>query len=298
MSTVARVGVVQWSMENVSTEQAWRQKLDFYIETLADYQCDFILFPEFFGIPLLAQHDQHEPVAAIHALAARTPRLIEHVAAQARRLKTTIIPGSFPLVQEGALVNMAYFCRPDGSVDVQPKIHPTPNERTKWQMQGGNALNVFDTPFGRVAILICYDIEFPELGRVLAEKHVDILFVPSWTDTRHGYYRVRLCAQARAIENECYVVLSGSTGHLTGVVNADIQYTQSAVFTPSDRVFPHDCLLAQADANIPSVIMAELDVAKLGWLRKAGAVRNGQDRRTDLYSVEWRGEDGRGQAVK
>lgn len=290
MSTIARVGVVQWSMENVASEKLWRERVDFYLETLADYQCNFILFPEFFGIPLLAQHDQRDAGRAIHALAARTPALVAHMAMQAKRFNVNVIPGSFPVVQDGILLNMAYFCQADGRIAQQPKIHPTPNERAKWQMQGGNTLKVFDTAFGRVAILICYDIEFPELGRVLAAQRVDILFVPSWTDTRHGYYRVRFCAQARAIENECYVVLSGSTGTLTGVINADIQYTQSAVFTPSDRVFPHDCLLAQADANIPSVIMAELDIAKLAWLRTSGAVRNGQDRRQDLYAIEWRGD--------
>lgn len=289
---MARIGVVQWSMENVASEKDWRQRLDFHVETLADYQCHFILFPEFFGIPLLSQHDQRDPVQAIHALAARTPGLVDYIAAQAKRCNVNIIPGSFPLVQSGALLNMAYFCRADGSVASQPKIHPTPNEKARWQMQGGDILNVFDTPWGRVAILICYDIEFPELGRVLAERQVDILFVPSWTDTRHGYYRVRFCAQSRAIENECYVVLSGSTGNLMGVVNADIQYAQSAIFTPSDRVFPHDCLLAQADANIPSVIMADLDVGKLAWLRQSGSVRNGQDRRRDLYRVDWRGKSG------
>lgn len=290
MSAIARVGVVQWSMENVSSEARWWEQVNFYLETLADYECHFVVFPEFFGIPLLAEHDQRDPIQAIHALAARTPSLVARFSEQAKRLDVNVIAGSFPVVEAGELLNIAYLCRADGSIEAQAKIHPTPNERNKWRMQGGEALRVFDTPWGRVAILVCYDIEFPELGRVLAQKGVDILFVPSWTDTRHGYDRVRLCAQARAIENECYVVLSGSTGQLLGVANADIQYSQSAIFTPSDRVFPHDCLLAQADPNIPSVIMADLDISKLGWLRKSGAVRNGEDQRRELYSVEWRGK--------
>ena len=49
-------------------------------------------------------------------------------------------------------------------------------------------------------MLICYDSEFPELARHLADQGAMILFVPFCTDTSNGYYRVRHCAQARAIE--------------------------------------------------------------------------------------------------
>ncbi len=105
-------------------------------------------------------------------------------------------------------------------------------------MKGGNEIKVFDTDCGKVGILICYDVEFPELGRILAEQGMQILFVPFLTDTQNGYNRVRFCAQARAIENECYVAIAGCVGNLPRVNNMDLQYAQSAVLTPSDFAFP------------------------------------------------------------
>ena len=111
---------------------------------------------------------------------------------------------------------------------------------------------------GRVGILVCYDVEYPELPRLLAEQGIDILFVPYWTDTKNSYLRVRRCAQARAIENECYVAISGSVGTLPKVENMDIQYSQAAVFSPSDFAFPHDAIMAEATPNTEMSEMTEM----------------------------------------
>jgi predicted amidohydrolase len=157
-------------------------------------------------------------------------------------------------------------------------------------MQGGARLTAFDTDFGRIGILICYDVEFPELARLQAGQGMDILFVPFWTDSKYGYQRVRFCAQARAIENECYVVLVGSTGALPEVESLDIQYAESAIFTPSDYGFPHDAVVMQATANVETTLVADLDLHKLEPLRRAGSVRNGADRRRDLYDISWLGK--------
>src|SRR5690606_35556301 len=139
-----------------------------------------------------------------------------------------IIASSMPIIQDGELYNIAYLCRRDGTIDWQYKIHPTPSEKRDWIMQGGDTITVFDTDFGKIAILICYDVEFPELARLQSDEEMQILFVPFWTDTKNGYLRVRCCAQARAIENECYVAIAGSCGNLPQTDNADIQYAQSA----------------------------------------------------------------------
>ncbi len=147
----------------------------------------------------------------------------------------------------------------------------------------GDSVKVFETDAGRVGILICYDSEFPELGRMLAEQDVQIIFVPFWTDTKNGYQRVRLCSQARAIENECYVAIGGSVGNLPRVDNVDIQYAQSAVFSPSDIYFPHDSTLAEASANTEMIIFADVDFSKLKHLHTEGSVTNLRHRRLDLY---------------
>ncbi|RZK30164.1 MAG: hydrolase, partial [Hymenobacter sp.] len=145
----------------------------------------------------------------------------------------------------------------------------------------------FDTDFGKIGILVCYDVEFPELSRILSDEGMKILFVPFWTDTKNAYQRVRICAQARAIENECYVAITGSVGNLPRVENMDIQYSQSAVFSPSDFAFPHDAIVAEATPNTEMTLIADLDLDLLKDLNTSGAVRNLRDRRKDLYSLGW-----------
>jgi len=133
--------------------------------------------------------------------------------------------------------------------------------------------------------LICYDVEFPELSRILAEDGIDILFVPFLTDTQNGYSRVRNCAQARAIENECYVAIAGSVGNLPKVHNMDIQYAQSMVFTPCDFAFPTNGIKAEATPNSEMILIADVDIELLRALNQHGSVRNLKDRRTDLYTI-------------
>ncbi len=154
---------------------------------------------------------------------------------------------------------------------------------------GRRRLSVFNTDVGKIGILVCYDVEFPELARILAQQGLQILLVPFWWDTKNAYLRVRRCAQARAIENECYVAISGSVGNLPKVENMDIQYSQSAIFTPSDFAFPHDAVAAEATPNTEMTLIADLDLDLLKEVRKYGSVRNLESRRTDLYSVRYHG---------
>jgi predicted amidohydrolase len=153
-------------------------------------------------------------------------------------------------------------------------------------MVGGSELKAFDTDCGKIGILICYDVEFPELSRLLADEGIDILFVPFLTDTQNGYSRVRHCAQARAIENECYVAIAGSVGNLPKVHNMDIQFAQSMVFTPSDFAFPSNGIKAEATPNAEMILLADVDLDLLRELNKAGSVRNLQDRRKDLFDLK------------
>jgi len=140
---------------------------------------------------------------------------------------------------------------------------------------------------GKVGILICYDVEFPEVGRIMAEQGLEILFVPFLTDTQNGYNRVRHCAQARAIENECYVAIAGSVGNLPRVNNMDIQYAQSAVFSPSDFSFPTNTIVSEATPNTEMTLIVDVNLDLLKELHLNGSVRNLKDRRTDLYTLRW-----------
>lgn len=288
--TVVRVGCVQWRMRQFSSADAFLQQVELQAKALASYQCDVAVFPEFVSVPLSGLWPHLDPAPAMRELAALTPELVQAIARMASAHRINIIAGSMPVVENGKLYNVSCLCRRDGRVDVQYKLHPTPGEVADWQMQGGQALRTFDTDFGRIGILICYDVEFPELPRLLAEQGIDILFVPFWTDSKAGYLRVRLCAQARAVENEYYVVLAGSVGCMPEIPCLDNQYAQSAVFSPSDIGFPPDAIVAEAQANIETTLVAELDIARLKTLRSAGSVRNAADRRRDLYKIEWIGK--------
>jgi len=190
-----------------------------------------------------------------------------------------------PEVKDGVLYNVGYLCRRDGTMERYEKLHITPNEAKVWGLQGGSHLQSFDTDCGKIGILICYDSEFPELSRILADDGMDILFVPFLTDTQNGYSRVRNCAQARAIENECYVAIAGSVGNLPNVKNMDIQYAQSMVFTPCDFAFPSTGIKAEATPNTEMILIADVDISMLRELNQFGSVRNLKDRRLDLFEL-------------
>ena len=193
-----------------------------------------------------------------------------------------------PEMKDGKLYNVGYLCRRDGTVEKYEKLHVTPDEAMVWGLQGGDKLEVFDTDCGKIGILICYDSEFPELSRILAEDGMDILFVPFLTDTQNGFSRVRNCAQARAIENECYVAIAGSVGNLPNVHNMDIQYAQSMVFTPCDFAFPPTGIKAEATPNTEMILIVDVDINLLRELNQFGSVKNLRDRRKDLYTLRRR----------
>ncbi|MGJ8693060.1 MAG: GNAT family N-acetyltransferase [Thalassotalea sp.] len=288
--TSARVGCVQWQMRPLSSVEELIQQVEFFVDALSDYQCDLALFPEFFNAPLMGIETHKNSIDSIKALAEYSEEILEAISKLAVSYNINIIAGSMPIIEDGQLYNVAYLCHRDGTMDSQYKIHPTPYEKRAWIMQGGDSLATFDTDFGKIGILICYDVEFPELARLQAEEDMQVLFVPFWTDTKNAYLRVRCCAHARAIENECYVVITGSVGNLPKVDGADIQYAQSAVFSPSDFSFPHDAIMAETTPNTEMTLIVDLDFEKLNTLKNQGSVRNSDDRRRDLYNISWLGK--------
>ncbi len=288
---VVRVGTVQWQMRRAASVEELMQQAEFFVDALAGYKADFALFPEMFNAPLMAQFDQGNPAEAVRGLAGYTDQIAEAMLDLAVSYNINIIAGSMPVYRDQSLYNVSFLCRRDGTIEEQYKLHITPDERAHWGMRGGDSLRVFDTDVGKIGILICYDVEFPELSRLLSERGMRLLFVPYWTDTKNGYLRVRHCAQARAIENECYVAITGSVGNLPNIENIDIQYSQSAVFCPSDFAFDRDGIAAESTPNTEMTLIVDLDMEKLVGLRKEGSVRNYQDRRRDLYQVQWLGEN-------
>lgn len=287
--SVVRLGLVQWQMRRFDGLDAICEQIEFFVDAVSGYKCDFILFPELFNAPLMSEFNHLGEAQAIRELAGFTEPLKEKFTEYAMSYNINIITGSMPQVRNEKLYNIGYLCHRNGDIDCFEKLHITPNERTFWGMVGGNKLQVFNTDAGKIGVLICYDVEFPELSRILADEGMDILFVPFLTDTQNGYTRVRNCAQARAIENECYVAMAGSVGNLPRVSNMDIQYAQSAVFTPSDFPFPTNGIKAEATPNSEMTLVVDVDLDLLKQLHTYGSVRTKKDRRLDLYELKFKG---------
>ena len=288
--TDVRVGVVQWQMRPTESLSHLLSQVEFFVDSLSDYRADFVIFPEFFSMPLIGLAPAEDKARdAMRHLADYTPAIVEAMQEYALSYNVNIIGGSLPVREGDDLYNVAYLFQRSGRTDTQQKIHTTPDERSYWMMRGGSGLATFETDAGRVGILVCYDVEFPELARLQALAGMDILFVPIWTDTKNAFLRVQRCAQARAIENECYVVVAGSVGHLPQIDHLDLQYAQSAVYSPSDFAFAHDAVIAETTPNTEQLLVVDLDLDKLRKLHNEGSVRNLLDRRGDLYSLAFHG---------
>ncbi len=283
--TVVRLGLIQWQMRLYKDFEEVMQQAEYFVDAVSGYRADFALFPEFFNAPLMAENNHLSEPEAIRELAKHTSNIVSKFSELAISYNINIITGSMPEVVNKHLYNVGYLCKRDGSIERFEKLHVTPDESKVWGLQGGNTLKTFDTDCGKIGILICYDVEFPELSRLLADEGMDILFVPFLTDTQNGYSRVCNCAQARAIENECFVAIAGSVGNLPKVHNMDIQYAQSMVFTPCDFAFPTNGIKAEATPNTEMILLADVDIDMLRELNQFGSVRNLKDRRNDIYKV-------------
>lgn len=286
-----RIASVQYQMRAISSFDEMAQQCEFFIDVASDYKSDFVLFPELFTTQLLSCVPSSRPGQAARQLSEFTPQYLDFFTEMAVKYDVNVIGGSHFAVEEGELFNISYLFRRDGTLGKQYKLHITPSERKWWGVTPGNKVEVFDTDCGVISILICYDIEFPELVRIAAQKGAQMIFVPFNTDTKHGYLRIRHCALARCVENHLYVAVSGCTGNLPFVENSDIHYAQSAIFTPADAEFSRDAVAAECNANIETMIIHDVDLELLRRHRDSGSVQNWNDRRRDLYKVVYQ-EDG------
>jgi predicted amidohydrolase/ribosomal protein S18 acetylase RimI-like enzyme len=282
-----RVACVQYQMRKIADFDEFATQVRYFVETAGeDYGADYVLFPEFFSVQLLSAMDPMGSRDGIRRLAEITPAFCELMASLAREQGLHLIAGSHPVIQpDGTLNNVAMLFRPDGTYVSQPKLHITPSEKTWWGISGGHTLTVIQTPKAKVGILVCYDVEFAEAARYLSEQGVEVLFVPYCTDNRQGYLRVTKCAAARAIENQIYVVTAGVVGNLPDVPAMDVHYGRAAVFTPSDFEFARDGIQAEADANVETMLVTDLDISDLYRSREAGSVTPLMDRRRDLFEL-------------
>jgi predicted amidohydrolase len=270
-----RIASLQYFIRPVQTFQQFADQVTALVETAADYQCRLVVFPEYFTVQLLTLGNVKRPMEVqVRDLAAQVGPYTELLSRLAREQDLYVLGGTIPVSDPDSddVYNQAFFFSPSGEYGVQGKLHMTRFEHEEWKVKPKNGLRVFETTFGRVAITICYDVEFPEIARAAANMGVHVLLVPSCTDDRQGFLRVKYCAHARAIENQMYVVVSHTVGSLPMVPAVHLNYGQAAILTPSDFPFSRDGILAEGNPNQEMMVIGELNLRTIEDSRASGTV--------------------------
>ncbi|MGE0553838.1 MAG: carbon-nitrogen hydrolase family protein [Gemmatimonadales bacterium] len=269
-----RVAGLQYYIRPVARFEDFADQVESLVDTVIDYKCQLAVFPEYFTVQLLTLGNVKRPIQdQVRDLAKQVPRYVDLLSRLARQRGIYIVGGTIPVLENGDTVyNDCYLFTPSGDHTVQGKLHMTRFESEEWNVSARSTLKVFETPFGRLAVAVCYDVEFPEIVRAAAREGAHILAVPSCTDDRQGMLRVRYCAHARAIENQLYVITAHTVGSLPMVPAVSLNYGQAAILTPSDFEFSRDGILAEGIPNQESMVIGELNLTTIANSKSSGTV--------------------------
>ncbi len=257
---------------------SWAQyedKIAMWVRQAAENGADLLVFPEYGAMELatLAGGDvAWDLEKSLYAVSDRLPEADELHARLAAEFNVHILAASAPEATQTRPVNRARLITPQGGIGVQDKQIMTRFERDIWNVIPGGPLTVFDTALGKIGVLICYDCEFPLLGRALSE--CDVILVPSCTEGLSGYWRVRIGAMARALENQCVTVMSSVVGVAPWSEAVDVSTGAGGIFCPPDDGFPHRGVLAEGDIDRPSWTYADIDLDAIAHVRRDGSVLN------------------------
>lgn len=277
-----RVAAIQYMLRPISGWDDFERQVHYVLSAAGDYKPNFVVLPEIFTTQLMSFLPERDVRSAVRALDQFTERYKDLMRKHAMQYGFYLIGGTHPTMRNGALFNTAYLFSPHGEIYTQDKTHRTRWERERWETSAGQALNLFETEFGDIAILVCYDMEFPELARKVCEAGADLLFCPSSTDDRQGFWRVRYCCHARAIENQVYVVMTSTVGNLP-VEGLGLHYGQASIMTPSDFPFARDGIAAEGIVNTDQIVIADLELELLFANRLNGTTIPLYDKRRDVY---------------
>lgn len=257
----------------------WFDSFDAYASKLArwvsDADADLLVFPEYGAMELASLSGRAvagDLEASLHAVSALDPQVRALHADLAARHGCHILGASGPAFDGARPVNRAVLYGPDGVIGHQDKQIMTRFEREEWHVTGAPGLRIFDTTLGRIGILICYDSEFPLLGRVLAQAGAQLLLVPSCTDTVAGFSRVRIGAMARALESQCVVVQAPTVGPCDWMPALDENRGRAAIYGPPDGFWPETGIIAEGEMDAPGWVRATVDLSRVDVSRRDGAV--------------------------
>jgi predicted amidohydrolase len=270
------VAAAQYPIDAVAHFAAWQNKVGQWVDDAASAGASLLLFPEYAAMELSAM----DPATAGHlqgslrTVIAASEAANEHYRKLAMRSGVTILGGSMPTaLDDDRVVNRATLFVPDGRSGHQDKIVMTRFEREQWDISGGDTLRLFRTSLGPIGVSICYDVEFPMIARAQVESGAKVILAPSCTDTMQGYWRVRIGAQARALENQCFVAQAPTVGMAPWSVAVDENYGAAGIFVPPDGDSPDDGVLALGKEGESGWIYAQIDPERVPRWRQEGAVR-------------------------
>lgn len=279
-----RVAACQYSIDLIETWDAYAHSLMTLCREASERGAKLLVLPEYSAMVLSGQlpPDVRADVrASFDAMQPLLPRWIELCGEIARSLDIYLVNGSAPVLDtDGEYRNRSWFFGPNGLIGMQDKLMMTRGEREDWGMKGGKGLNLFETPIGTFGILICYDNEFPMLARTLSQGGADMILAPSCTDKEAGYYRVRIGAQARALENQIAVLVSPTVGSANWSPAVDQNVGRAALYVPSDHGMPANGVYAESEDLCPprsQWMITSIDLAQVQRLRTEGQVATDRD---------------------
>lgn len=278
MSAAFDVAVAQFPVSKPASWAVFESQVEQWVAEAAGRGARLLVFPEYAAMVLGAllgpplQSDLSGQLGALQRFRDAYVDLHQRLAA---RHAVHLLAGSFPWQHDtGGFVNRAWLFAPSGARGYQDKQVMTRFEREHWHIRAGDPPRVFDTALGCLGIAICYDSEFPQLVRAQVEAGAELLLVPSCTDAAAGYHRVRVAAQARALESQCPVLMSPLVGEAPWSPAIDVNVGAAGVYGPPDRGFPDDGVLAQGVLNAPGWVYATVDPDATREARRNGQVLN------------------------
>lgn len=276
-----KIAAAQYDIGYLQDWRGYQSKIDSWINNALIQEASILLFPEYASMELASLFGQPIYSSLGKQLEAMQSLLDDYLALfqeHARKNGCYIQAGTFPVkTADGFYRNRAFLFMPDGTIDFQDKLMMTRFENEQWFIQRGQDLKIFDTEYGKIAINICYDSEFPLLARQQVEAGANLILVPSCTDTLAGYHRVKIGCQARALENQCFVVQAPTVGSAPWSEAVDINIGAAAIYTPVDRGFPDNGILAVGELNVVQWVVAEIPLMELEAVRENGQVFNHRD---------------------
>ena len=247
MSKKTRIVLVQYPIR--SDFAANKKKVFELLKQAASSHPDTIILPEMWlGAP--RQKRDRDPWALSYR------KMLGEVREWAQKNRCSLF---FTQIEKsgGRFFNTAYFVRANGRIGGHyRKIHLFSLGGERRLYSAGSRLGIFSTTAGKVGVVICYDIRFPELVRSLAVAGIKLLIVPAqWPKVRDQHWETLL--QAGAIENQIFVIGVNSKGRKEGLMFSG----NSLVFDPWGR---HIIRMS----SVQSLGLCDLDLKEVGSIRK------------------------------